>query len=99
MKPLFVILILGTFICIVLLNLYFRIKVLKYYRKLRNSNVEFEPSHLLNRKRLEAEVLPLYPQHRDDIIAFANHIQFSLRCASALIVLITLFAAVFMFYK
>ena len=99
MKPLLVVLILATFVGIVLLNLYFRIKVLGYYRKLRNSNVDFEPSQLLNRARLEAEVLPLYPQHRADIVAFAQHIRFSLRCASALIVLITLFAAVFMFYK
>jgi uncharacterized membrane protein YjfL (UPF0719 family) len=92
-------LILGTFAAIVFLNLYFRIKVLHHYRKLRDSNVAFDPTHLLNHERLRAEVLPKYPEHADDMMAFAKHIQFSLWCASALIVLITAFAAVYMFIK
>ena len=92
-------LILGTFAAIVFLNLYFRIKVLHHYRKLRDSNVEFDPTHLLNHERLRAEVLPKYPEHADDMMAFAKHIQFSLWCASALIVLISAFAAVYMFIK
>ena len=99
MKSILVVVILAIFVGIVFLNLYFRIKVLHYYRKLRDSNVMFEPSHLLNRAKLEAEVLPHYPQHRADILAFSDHIRFSLRCASALIILITLFAAAYMFIK
>ena len=76
MKPILVVSILVIFASIVFLNLYFRIKVLKYYRKLRDSNVEFEPTHLLNRARLQAEVLPHYPEHSADILAFSNHIRF-----------------------
>jgi hypothetical protein len=99
MQSLLVVLILSTFFAIVLLNLYFRVKVLRHYRKLRDSNVQFDPTHLLNHERLRAEVLPKYPEHADDMMAFAKHIQFSLWCASALIILITAFAAVYMFIK
>ena len=53
---------------ILFLNVYFRVKVLKLYKKLVQNRVEFKPVHFVNQKRLEEEILPQYPEHKDDIL-------------------------------
>lgn len=84
---------------ILFLNVYFRVKVLKLYKKLVQNQVEFKPVHFVNKERLEEEVLPKYPEHKDDILTFISHIRFSVSLASVLITLITAFAAVLMFMR
>jgi hypothetical protein len=69
------------------------------YKKLVQNKVEFKPIHFANRERLEAEILPKYPEHKDDILLFISHIRYSMSLASVLIFLITAFAAVLMFMK
>lgn len=91
--------ILGLFAAMVLLNFYFRIKVLKAYRRLMAKAVDFGSVHFFDAKRLEQEILPRYPDSRADILNFIRYIRFSVRMASVLIVLITLFGAVLMFYR
>ncbi len=81
------------------INVYFRAKVLKTYKRLVQNRVEFGAAHLFNRKKMEAEVLPKYPHMRQDILDFSNHIQYSIRMASVLIALITLFGAVLMYFR
>ena len=84
---------------ILFLNVYFRVKVLKLYKKLVQNRVEFKPVHFLNKERLEEEILPKYPEHKEDILTFISHIRFSVSLASVLITLITAFAAVLMFMR
>lgn len=84
---------------ILFLNIYFRVKVLKLYKKLVQNRVEFKPVHFINKERLEEEILPKYPEHKEDILTFIGHIRFSVSLASVLITLITAFAAVLMFMK
>lgn len=84
---------------ILFLNVYFRVKVLKIYKKLVQNKVEFKPVHFINKERLEAEILPKYPAHKEDILLFISHIRFSMSLASVLITLITAFAAVLMFMR
>ncbi len=91
--------IIAAFLGILFLNIYFRVKVFKVYKKLVRNRVEFEPVHFVNAKRLEAEILPKYPEHKDDILTFISHIRFSTTCASILIILITALAAVLMFIR
>jgi hypothetical protein len=83
--------IIGLFVAMLFLNVYFRAKVLKTYGRLVKNRVEFTAAQVFNRKKLEAEVLPKYPDMRQDILDFSNHIQYSIKMASVLIVLITLF--------
>ncbi len=92
-------LVLITFVGMLFINVYFRLKVIKIYRKLRKDNVEIDlkPAHLFNREKLEAEILPRHPKHAEDIRTFVNNIRFSVRMASVLIALITLFAAILMY--
>lgn len=84
---------------ILFLNVYFRVKVLKLYKKLVQNQVEFKPVHFVNKERLEDEILPKYPEHKEDILTFIGHIRFSVSLASVFITLITAFAAVLMFIK
>lgn len=92
-------LVILAFVGMLLLNIYFRLKVIKIYRKLRKNNVplELSPGHLFNKEKLENEIIPQHPNHADDIRIFANNIRFSVRMASVLITLITLFAAILMY--
>lgn len=81
------------------LNLYFRVRVLKVYKKLVQNRVEFGASHIFNREKMEAEIFPKYPQMRNEIETFVRHMRYSIRMATVLIALITLFGAVLMYYR
>jgi hypothetical protein len=90
---------LTSFGLMVVLNIYFRVRVMVTYRRLSQSNVRFEPKHVFQPKLMEAEVLPLYPEHRDDIVSFSRHLRLTIRMASVLIALVTLFGGVLLYYR
>ncbi|MCC7504847.1 MAG: hypothetical protein IT259_06095 [Saprospiraceae bacterium] len=89
----------GLFIALLFLNLYFRAKVFKVYGVLVRNRVEFGAAHIFNRKKLEEEILPRYPQFRQEIETFIRHMRYSIRMATVLLVLITAFGAVLMWYR
>lgn len=91
-------LIIAAFIALLFLNVYFRVKVIKIYRVLVKNNIEFGAKHVFNDKKLKEEVLPMYPEHQEDILNFAKHLKFSTRMASVLFALICLFGFVLMRY-
>jgi len=92
-------LIIVAFVGMLAINVYFRLKVIKIYRKLRRNQVplDLSPSHLFDKEKLETEIIPQYPDHANDIRIFVSNIRFSVRMASVLIFLITLFAAILMY--
>jgi hypothetical protein len=55
--------------------------------------------HLFNRKRLEEEVLPRYPQFRREIETFIRHMRYSMRMATVLLFLITAFGAILLYFR
>ena len=89
----------ALFAAMVVLNFYFRIRVLRTYQRLSRQNVRFGAAHFFNARRLEDEILPLYPEAKADILNFVKYIRFSVRMASVLITLITLLGAVLMYYR
>ena len=91
--------IIGLFVAMLFLNLYFRAKVLKVYGVLVRNRVEFGAAHIFNRKKLEEEILPKYPQFRQEIETFIRHMRYSIKMASVLIALITAFGAVLMYFR
>lgn len=91
--------IIGLFVAMLFVNVYFRVKVMKSYKVLVQNRVEFETKHLLNPQKMKDEVLPKYPKYRNEIEIFSNHIRYSIKMATVLIVLITLFGAVLMWYR
>ena len=92
-------LVLGLFAAMLFLNVYFRVKVFKLYKILVQNRVEFGAAHLFNKQKMEEEVISRYPHMREHILAFVNHIQYSMRMATVLIFLITLFGAILMYFK
>ena len=89
----------GLFIAMLFLNIYFRVKVFKVYKILVQNRVEFNAKHVFNKKKMEEEVMPHYPEQRENIETFVNHIQYSIRMATVLTTLITAFAALLMYFK
>lgn len=81
-------LVIGLFVGLLFLQLYFRIKVLKIYKRLVRNEVQFETKHILSKRKMEEEILPKYPEHKEDIMKFVKEMRFSLQIASLLIVLI-----------
>lgn len=82
--------IIGIFISLLFLNIYFRVKVFKVYKTLVQNRIEFNSSHIFNSKKMEQEVLSKHPAFRKDILDFTGHMKKSLSIALALVVLITI---------
>jgi len=90
MGELLIYIVIGLFVAMLFLNVYFRAKVLKVYKRLVQNRVQFDSSHIFSPSKMEQEVLPKYPQYKDDILLFVSHIKYSIKMASVLIVLITI---------
>jgi hypothetical protein len=99
MYEILIFLIIGLFAAMLFLNIYFRIKVLKAYKILVQNQIDFKAKHVFNSKKMKKEILPLYPQFENEILTFSSHIQYSIRMATVLMVLITLFGGVLMYYR
>jgi hypothetical protein len=99
MYTLLVSLVIGLFVALLLVNVYFRAKVLKSYGVLVRNRVQFGAAHVFNRRRMEEEILPRYPHCRREIETFVRHIHYTIRMATVLIVLITALGAVLMYYR
>jgi len=87
-------LIIGIFVALLFLNVYFRVKVFKVYKTLVQNKVEFDSSHIFNKSKLETEILPKYPQFNADILMFIAHIKNSVFIALVLVVLITIMGVI-----
>ena len=80
-----------AFILLLLLNIFIRVRVVRLYRTLVRNQVDFEPAHFFNPRRLHEEILPRYPKQKDDIIKFVGLVRFSMTMASLILVLIIIF--------
>ena len=96
---LLVTLVLASFVGMLFLNVYFRVRVLRAYKVLIQNRVEFGARHLFDRKKMEEEILPKYPHMREEILTFVHHMRYSIRMATVLIALITLFGGILMYYR
>lgn len=91
--------VIALFVAMLFLNVYFRVKVFASYKKLVQNRVEFNASHLFNKEKMRREVFPKYPRMQGEIETFTRHLQFSIKMATVLIALITLFGAILMYYR
>lgn len=99
METLLISIVIGLFVVMLFVNLYFRAKVLKVYGVLVRNKVEFGAAHIFNRQKLEEEILPRYPKFRNEIESFVRHMQYSIKMASVLLALITAFGAILMYFR
>ena len=89
----------AIFCGMLFLNVYFRVKVFQNYKILVQNRVEFGAAHLFNKEKMESEVISKHPNLRNEIELFVNNIQYSMKMATVLTTLITLFAAVLMYFR
>lgn len=99
MYTLLIAIIIGLFVAMLFVNVYFRAKVLKVYGVLVRNKVQFGAAHVFNRKKLEEEILPKYPQFKNEIETFIGYMRKTINMASILIALITAFGAVLMYFR
>ena len=92
-------LVIGLFAAMLFLNIYFRVKVMQAYKVLVRHRVDFQPIHIFNKRRMEEEIMPRYPELRTEIETFVNHIQYSTKMATVLVALITLFGGILMYFR
>jgi hypothetical protein len=89
MTDILIYLIIGIFLALLFLNIYFRVKVLKVYKTLVQNRIQFDSSHIFNHEKMEREVLSLNPKFRNEILSFTGHIKKSITIAIILVILIT----------
>ena len=89
----------ALFIAMLFLNVYFRVKVFKVYKKLVEAQVEFNASHFFSKEKMEKEVISKYPEYRTEIETFVSHMRYSISMATVLIALITIFGGILMYYR
>lgn len=85
-------LVIGLFILMLFISIYFRLRVIKSYKVLKKEGIEFNSSHFFNAKKMEAEIIPRYPQRAKEIRRFVKDIKLGVTLSSTLIFLIFTFA-------
>ena len=91
--------IIGLFLALLALNIYFRIRVLKHYKYLVQNKVQFNAMDIFNQKKIDEEIVSKYPQHKEHILAFTGNIRRSVNIAVLFVVLIACAGAVLHFYR
>ncbi|MBP6185516.1 MAG: hypothetical protein KA479_11290 [Saprospiraceae bacterium] len=91
-------LVIGLFVAMLFLQIYFRVRVMKVYKSLVQHRIQFGALEVFNKEKLNAIRLK-YPKQADDIQAFSDYLKYSIRMASVLIVLITAFGAILMYFR
>jgi hypothetical protein len=82
--------VIGFVVALIFFNVYFRAKILKIYKTLIANKIEFGLVHILNKRRLENEVLTKYPKFINEINTFVSSIRLSFIIAVTLLLGITL---------
>jgi hypothetical protein len=89
----------GCFLALLFINIYFRVRVLKEYKVLVQNRVQFGARHIFDRKKLEEEIIPKYPQQEESIRNFIRHMRYSIKMATVFAVLITILGAILMYTR
>ncbi len=99
MYVLLITIVILLFLAMLFLNLYFRVRVLRAYRDLVQARVDFRATDIFSREKVESEIIPAYPEHEAAIWAFRNYLLRSIRMATVLLALITVFGGILMYYR
>ena len=91
MNTLYFFVIIGVFLVLLFLNVFFRLRVLKVYKYLVRHEVQFGFSHFLNAQKMHEEVIIKYPDHKEEILSFVKLIRQSVFLASLLLAIILFF--------
>lgn len=99
MQSLLLTIVILLFVAMLGVNLYFRAKVLRAYRRLVQNEVDFTPAQIFSTARVEDEIIPAYPDHAESIRNFSNYLRLSIKMTTVLMALITAFGGILMWYR
>ena len=99
MYILLVSIVVGLFLAMLFLNIYFRVKVMKSYKIMVQNRVEFNATDIFSKKKVEEEIIPKYPHLKEEITTFSNHLQFSIKAGTGLLALITTIGGIMMWFR
>lgn len=91
------VLIIGLFIGLFIINLIFRAKVLKAYKYLIKNDISFSALDALSKRKLQQNIIPRYPNHREEIMKFVQSMKTSIFLSIGVIVLILVLALTYRF--
>jgi hypothetical protein len=81
-----------------LLNLYFRVKVVRSYHILSRNGVEFVSGAVFSNAKMK-EVVEEYPDYKMDLLRFSKYLRYSVLMASVFIVVTIVFGSVLMYFR
>ncbi len=91
--------IIACFLALLVLHIYFRIKVFKAYKTLVQNRIDFDVKAIFNNKLLHNEVIPQYPAHKDEILSFVKNLKRAISLASLFLILIFTLGGILMYYR
>ena len=56
--------VIGLFVAMLFVNVYFRVRVLKVYKILVQNEVQFGAKHIFNKEKMQADIIPKYPNQK-----------------------------------
>jgi len=81
--------IIGLFVTLVCLNLYFRYKLMPIFKVLHKNKVPMNATYIFNTSRMEKELIPHYPKFEKEIRLLASRIRRSIVLALSIVLTIT----------
>ncbi len=99
METILIFLVIGLFVAMLFLNIYFRVKVLQDYRTLSSNKIDFSAKHIFEKGKMKEEIVPKHPEFEVELLRFSSHLRYSIRMATVLIILITLFGGILMYFR
>ncbi|MEZ4912213.1 MAG: hypothetical protein R2774_15300 [Saprospiraceae bacterium] len=87
-------LVMAFVLALLIVNVIFRVRVMKYYKEMVKHHIDFDPLAVFSKNRLQNEVYDKYPQHSVLIQTFVYNIKLSIAIALGLILLLALLAII-----
>ena len=91
--------VLALFGAMLILNIYFRMNVMRSYRNMVRAGVQATPKELLTKSLLEGKIIPAYKESETEIRTFVKHLKNGFRMTSVLLGLVVLFGYILMRYR
>jgi hypothetical protein len=75
---------------LVILNLFFRLKVFAVYKRLIHNRVDFNIMQIFNQEMLETNIISNHPKHKEDLLLFAKYLRTSVNIGVLLLLIIVI---------
>lgn len=91
--------IIACFCALLVLHIYFRIKVFYAYKKLVQNRVDIDVKAIFSDRMIREEVVPRYPDFEKEILSFVKNLKRAMTLASLFLILILLLGGLLMYNR